>query len=163
MAFDFGPAGRERLAEISRSGPAAWRAHATRALQADRRWGEADTPLTADDESALAARIRLATDDLELSPEILRRIAAQRQCLPQSKCVLLRLDQHRLLLVSAAEGQQGVSSTVIDLDRPASVAPVPPGPRAPRSVELDSATIELRRVERRQLYVDGAAVGEPFE
>ena len=163
MAFDFGPAGRENLAEISRSGPATWRDHATRALKADQRWALADPALTADEESDVAARVRLASDDLELTPEILRRIAAQRQCLPRSKCVLLRLDQNRVLLVSAVEGQRGVSSTVFDLDRPANLGLAPPGPRAPGSVDLDSATIELRQVERRQLYVDGMPFGEPFE
>jgi hypothetical protein len=162
MAFDFGPTGRDRLAKIARSGPAAWREPARSALQADERWAVAKADISAREAAELTSRIRVLSGDLELTPEVLRRIAAQQQCLPGSQCALLKLDQSRLLLVSAGDGEANVTSTVVSLntaaDREAERDPAETG-----IINLETATIELRPIERRQLFVEGRPVGEPLE
>lgn len=163
MAFDFGPAGRNRLAEISRSGPIAWRDQARIALQADERWALAEANVTIREAAELASRIRVLSDDLVLTPEVLRRIAAQRQCLPRSQCSLLKLDQSRLLLVTVGDGQSDVASTVVDLDKPAAASEAPRDSGKAGAIDLATATIELRPIKRRQLFVDGMPVGGPLE
>lgn len=163
MAFDFGPAGRDRLAEISRSGPSAWRDDARRALDADDRWALGDRSVSAEEASELAARIRLIPGDLELPPAIWDRIAARQLCLPTSECALLRLDKERFLLVTAAEDGEHIASTLVDMGKVSNDPARPKAPVEPSAVDLDSATIELRPVQRRQLYVDARPVGEPIE
>lgn len=164
MAFDFGPAGRRHLAELARSGPAAGRELAASALRSDQRWALAEQTRAANEADEVAGRIRLLSNDVRLTPEVLRRIALRRQCPPDAECALLRLDENRLLLVTTQGERSHVSPSVIDLTQPVHVETVAPRPvAAVEGVDLDSARVEIRPVERRQLYVDGQPVGEPFE
>ena len=163
MAFDFGPAGRKRLAEIARSGPTAWRTLAAAALRSDQRWALAEQTRAATEADDVGTRIRLLSSDIRLTPDLLRRIAIRRQCPKEAQCALMRLDADRLLLVTARGERRHLSSIVIDLTQPEhiDVVPAPPAPGA--GADLDTARIKLRPVARRQLFVDGQPVGEPFE
>lgn len=164
MAFDFGPAGRARLRELASSGPAEWRQLAATALGARERWGLAESTRAAEEADEVAGRVRVLSGDVQLTPELLRRLARRRMCSnEESQCALLRLDQNRLLVVVTHGEAQTVSSNIIDLSEPVDVE-VAPAPAAPPSgVDLDTARVEVRPVTRRQLFVDGKPVGEPFE
>ena len=83
-------------------------------------------------------------------------------------CALLRLGPSRLLLVHDPHGGQ-VKSRVIDLadlakpKKDPGVAAMEEATASIVDVNLGNARIELRSVQRRQLYVDGKPVGEPIE
>ena len=74
-------------------------------------------------------------------------------------CVLLRVRPERYLLVSSVGANSGVTTDLIDLQRPVTNGMIPPV----LVVDLATAKIEMREVKRRQLTVDGKPVGEPFE
>jgi hypothetical protein len=169
MAFDFGPAGRRRLADVAREGPVGWRTMATSALKSNDRWAVAERTRAATEADDVAKRVRVLSPGLRLTPEILRRIAHRRLCTPNTECAVLDMGRSRLLVVVGHEGggdRSGgiVSSVVIDLSQPVDVevAPAPARP-APRVGDLATARIEIRPAPRRQLYVNGQPVGEPFE
>ncbi len=167
MVFDFGPAGRKRLAEVARAGPAEWRAMAASALKSTDRWAVAERTRAATEADDVAKRIRVLSPGLRLSPEILTRIAQRRLCRPDTQCAVLEIGGSRLLVLVGhdARGDRSggvVSSMVIDLSQPTDVE-VAPAPAAPRVGNLATARIEIRPAPLRQLYVNGQPVGEPFE
>lgn len=167
MAFDFGPAGRKRLADIARTGPAGWREMAASALKSKDRWAVAERTRAATEADEVAKRVRVLSPGLRLTPEILKRIAHRRLCRPDTECAVLDMGRSRLLVVMSHENRGDpiggiVMSTVIDLSQPADVEVAPARP-APRISDLATARIEIRPAPRRQLYVNGQPVGEPFE
>ncbi|MBA3512033.1 DUF4153 domain-containing protein [Sphingomonas sp.] len=167
MAFDFGPAGRKRLADIARTGPAGWRAMAASALKATKRWTISERTRAVVEADEVAKRIRVASPGLRLTPEALRRIAQRRLCPPNIECAVLDMGRSRLLVVMSDENPGDpiggiVMSAVIDLSQPADVEVARPKPAA-RVGDLSTARIEVRPAPGRQLYVDGQPVGEPFE
>ncbi|HUE78727.1 MAG TPA: DUF4153 domain-containing protein [Sphingomicrobium sp.] len=167
MAFDFGPAGRKRLAEVARSGPASWRATAASALKSTDRWAIAERTRAATEADDVAKRVRVLSPGLRLTPEILRRIALRNVCREETQCAVLDIGGSRVLVLTGhgARGDRSggvVSTMVIDFSQPADVM-VAPAKAAPRVGDLAAARIEIRPAPRRQLYVNGQPVGEPFE
>ncbi len=167
MAFDFGPAGRKRLADIARTGPAGWREMADSALKSKDRWAIAERTRAATEADEVAKRVRVLSPGLRLTPEILRRLAHRRLCRPDTECTVIDIGRSRLLVVIGHENRGDstggvVSSMVIDLSQPADVEVAPAKP-APRVGDLNTARIEIRPAPRRQLYVNGQPVGDPFE
>ena len=167
LAFDFGPEGRKQLADVARAGPSGWRAMAAAALKSTDRWAVAERTRAATEADDVARRIRVLSPGLRLTPEIVRRIALRRLCRPDTECAVLDIGGSRLLVVASHEdgGDRSggiVSSMVIDLSQPAEVE-VAPAKAAPRVGDLATARIEIRPAPRRQLYVDGKPVGDPFE
>ena len=164
MAFDFGPSGRRRLAELARSGPAAWRAQAASALASTDRWAVAERTRAATEADEVAKRVRVLTPGLRLTPEMLRRIATRRLCRKDTQCAVLDIGRSRLLVVTSHGERRGgqVTATEIDMSRPVDVE-VAPAPPATEVADLATARVEIRPAPRRQLYVDGKPVGEPFE
>ena len=163
LAFDFGPSGRRQLAEMARSGPKAWRDLAARASAANERWGIAEATRVATDTDDLAKRVRVLSPDIQLTPEILRRVAARRSCPEQAKCALARIDDHRLALVISYTDGGYVATTVVDLNQPETPGVIVPAQAPPKVADLDKAKIEVRTIPRRQVFVDGQPVGESFE
>ena len=163
MAFDFGPAGRERLRELARGGPAQWRSLAAEALKAKDRWPLAERMQAATEAEELSGRIRALSGNMQITPEILRRIAARRMCPDDAQCGLLRIDADRLILLVTHGEERRLSSQLIDLRERADVEVARGAPAGPSGVDLGRARIELRAVTRRQLFVDGKPVGEPIE
>ncbi len=167
MAFDFGPAGRKRLAQVARSGPAAWRAMAASALKSTDRWAVAERTRAATEADQVAKRVRLLSPGLRLTPDMLQRLAQRNLCRETTECAVIDIGRSRLLVVVGHDdgGDRSggvVTSMVIDMSQPADVE-VARAPAAPRVGELATARIEVRPAPRRQLYVDGKPVGEPFE
>ncbi len=163
MAFDFGPAGRKRLREFARSGPSEWRELAANALGAKERWGIERATNAAIQADEIAGRIRVVSNDLRLTPDLLRRIAMRRMCDENAQCALVRIDRNRIAVISSYRDGGHLASTVIDLTEPADVETARPSPVPPKAVDLGAARIELRTVQKRQLYVNGEPLGEVIE
>jgi hypothetical protein len=166
MAFDFGPAGRNRLTEIEKSGPAGERRLARAALASKNRYELSQATESVAQQSRLDQYLRVLSPDIELTPQLKSDITKGWQGCNDKPCALLRIDQDRLLLVSADSMAMGdsVQSRVIDLaelgkDKNAASAPA----AKEEKVDLSRANIEIRPVTSRQLYVDGKPVGDPFE
>ena len=163
MAFDFGPSGRNRLRDLARSGPREWRPLASEALGAKERWGIAEATRAATEADDVAARIRVLSPDITLTPDLLRRLARRHACRENSQCALLRVDRNRLALIASYRDGGHLSSMIVDLTEPADVEIARPAPAAPKATDLDRARIEVRTIQRRQIYVDGQPLGEVFE
>ena len=165
MAFDFGPEGRERLAEIARFGAAEMRTLAKAALDSDNRYSLSEQAQSVAQRARIERYLRVLSPDIAVTDELKEEITGQDGC-NDKPCALLRLDTGRLLLVHNPYGGM-VQSRIIDLSALGKEAkdarPAAAPARTPERVDLGKASIEIRAVERRQLYVDGHEVGQPFE
>ena len=163
LAFDFGPSGRRQLAAMARTGPNGWRQLASDALKANERWGIAEATRAATEADDIGKRLRILSPDIKVTPQVLRAIAARRSCPKEAQCALLRLDETRLVLVVSYSPGGHVAAVPIDLTRPEAMEVMRPAPAQPKIQDFDKARIELREVPRKQVFVDGQAVGEVFE
>jgi hypothetical protein len=163
LAFDFGPSGRRQLAEMARTGPSGWRQLAADALKAEERWGLAEATRTATEADDIKGRIRILTPGLQVTPDVLRAIAARRSCPEEAQCALLRVDDQKMVLVAKYGAGGHVAATVIDPSKPESLDIVRPAPAPPKVEDLGKVRIEVRDVPRKQVFVDGQPVGEDFE
>ncbi|HET9398546.1 MAG TPA: DUF4153 domain-containing protein, partial [Sphingomicrobium sp.] len=164
MAFDFGPEGRERLAEIAKSGAADRRSLAKAALDSENRYTLNQETEKVAQQSRLDQYLRLLSPDIAVTDALKADITGYDGC-NDKPCALLRLDAGHLLLVYKPYDRSRVQSRVIDL---AELGKGKKGPRevkaaTPNEVDLAKATVDVRSVQRRQLYVDGQPVGDPFE
>jgi hypothetical protein len=165
MAFDFGPEGRERLVEIQNSGPAAQRALAKAALESDSRYAVSERSESIAEQSRLDQYLRVMSPDIVMTPELRSAVTTGYDSCNDRPCVLARIDANRLLLVTTGY-DKAVQSRIIEVNKlgsgkeRASAIAVPP---PVKGVDLARAQIEIRPAERRQLYVEGKPVGEPFE
>jgi hypothetical protein len=165
MAFDFGPEGREQLAEIARSGAANLRTLAAAALKSKNRYELGQETESVAQQSRIDRYLRVLSPDIAVTEELKAEITGYDGC-NDRPCALLRLDAGRVLLVHKPYDSSLVQSRVIDLGKLGkSDAKQAQEVRAATAAKVDlaKAVIEIRPVERRQLYVDGTPVGEPFE
>ena len=164
MAFEFGPGGRERLLKIRSDGPPALRGFAKYALETESRHEVAAKTATLAQSSRLDRYLRLLSPDIPLTEALRNELTGYDGC-NDKPCALLRIDQRRVMLVHNPYGGPIVGSRVIDLANLGAkkAAPAKPSTAPQKPVDLTTAAIEVRIVGLRQLYVDGKAVGEPFE
>jgi hypothetical protein len=165
MAFEFGPAGRKRLREIARSGPPDQRRLAAAALVSKNRY-EVDTEVQVAASAAnLNSRLRILPEGRALPPGLGQGIAQTRYC-RVGPCVVTLVDDRRAVIAGPLIKDDNVESALLERDDKGAwsqdihsrfVAKPPFRPN------LVTAPVEVRRVERRQLYIDGKAVGEVFE
>ncbi len=165
MAFDFGPAGRERLADIAGSGPADQRKLAGAALASKNRHDVEEQVQKTASTANLGTRLRVVPDGVVLPTDLRSSIAATRYC-RVGPCVVTLVDNRRAVIAGALIKNDTVESAVLERDAKGVwsqdihsrfVAKPPFRPN------LSTAPVELRNVERRQLYVDGKPVGDAFE
>lgn len=103
--------------------------------------------------------------DIVMTPELRSAVTTGYDSCNDRPCVLTRIGADRLLLVTTGY-DNAVQSRIIEVNKlgsgkeRASAIAVPP---PVKGVDLARAQIEIRPAERRQLYVDGKPVGEPFE
>lgn len=165
MAFDFGPAGRKRLAEIQRSGPPAQRQLAEAALASDNRYAVSEKSESISKQARLDQYLRVISPDIAMTPKLRSAVTTGYDSCNDKPCALVRLDANRLLLVTTGY-DNAVQSRVIELDELATgkeqTAAITVPPQV-KGVDLARAQIEIRPIGRRQLFVDGKPVGEPFE
>jgi hypothetical protein len=165
MAFDFGPAGRKRLAEIQRSGPPAQRQLAEAALASDNRYAVSEKSESISKQARLDQYLRVISPDIAMTPGLRSAVTTGYDSCNDKPCALVRLDANRLLLVTTGY-DKAVQSRIIELDELATgkeqTAAITVPPQV-KGVDLARAQIEIRPIGRRQLFVDGKPVGEPFE
>ena len=167
MAFDFGKAGRKHLGEIEKSGPAGQRELAKAALNSENRHSLGTETKSVAQQSRLDQYLRVLSSDIELNPGLTAEITKGWQGCNDRPCALLRLDQNRLLLVTSSAGSNIVSARIIYLDSlgkdQQELASTIARNAAVKGVDLKTVPIEVRTVQRRQLFVDGKPVDDPFE
>jgi hypothetical protein len=164
MGFDFGPAGRHALKRIAASGPAARRQLASTALNSKERYRVEAAARNVEQQANIETRVRLMSPDIKMTPTVRQRLAEFGGCKEETPCPVLRVDDDRLLLVWQGADKSTVAS-LVELKR--DPADMDYGARArdltPKVDDLEKATIEIRTVERRQAFIDGKPVGDPFE
>jgi hypothetical protein len=177
MRFDFGPSGRKALERLAASGPAAARPYARRAVAAQGRWSliEGDAAAPAADAPNLPPKLRVTPPGTPLPPGLLDLIAQTGRC-SNVECRLifdrparailishpcLNCEVHVRLYVGGTEGWREVEpelSSFPALDPPGRNA----GGERQRSA-IAAGRVELRAVEKRQVFIDGDPVGPVFE
>nr|WP_294850214.1 DUF4153 domain-containing protein [uncultured Sphingomonas sp.] len=159
MAFDFGPSGRTALEQVrSKANDPEERNLAADALAGKSRY-DVDVPLPP---AAIDPKfVRVIGNDIALDDATLRAVGANRECSAESRCTLVRLDQGRVILLTQNKGKGYIWVTTIDADKDrlakSSVGPDGSYPN------INDAPVEVRTVNRRQVFVDGKPVGDLFE
>lgn len=191
LAFDFGEPGRKALARFKASKNEAVRKGATEAATAKYRWDAPDGTQAVREET-LDKTLRILPAGRQLPPELREAVARDWRC-RDTGCTLAFLpgDNEAVLLVhsqlkpepastatpvaklevvgSARHGggaglqrYVAVNGQWVDADTVSSPA-TDPSARARSADGLKSGTIEVRPVQRRQVFVGGVPVGDPFE
>ena len=170
MAFDFGPAGRSRLREIARTGPADQRKLAKAALNSKNRYSVDEETKSVAQQAGVEQYLRLLSPGIIVNDALKAEIVGSNGC-NDRPCALIRIDPDRLLLVYNDRGPI-IETREIRLSTLARRGEVPSAAEQAAAVhdalqakdaDLGRAEIEIRTVERKQLYVDGRAVGQAFE
>ncbi len=165
MAFDFGPAGRARLAQIARSGPPDQRKLAATALAANNRYGVESEVAATQSAVNLDTMMRVYPAGAVV-PEPLRTAIAQSQHCRIGRCVVAMVSPDKALVTGPLFKNDVIltQALVRTSDGSWAIADRLPG-ATPDATKPDLATapVELRTVARRQLFIDGKPMGEPFE
>ena len=172
MAFDFGPAGRNRLAEIAKTGPPDQRTLAATALKSDNRYDVQVEVEKSASAASLDRYMRVLPEGATLSPVQRDAIAETPLCREQA-CVVTIIEQRGGLVTGRAFADGNVLVHRITLnekgrwthDLVTSAPEIKSSATGKKLAPIDFANdpIEVRTVERRQLFIDGKPVGEPFE
>jgi hypothetical protein len=165
MAFDFGPAGRHRLQEIAKSGPADQRKLASAALASKNRYAVDEEVQKAESAANLDTMLRVIPEGAAMPEDLRNSIAATRYC-RVGPCVVTLVDDSRAVIAGPLIKDDNVESALLERNAKGVweqdihsrfVAKPPFRPN------LVTAPVELRTVERKQLYIGGKPVGEAFE
>ena len=165
MAFDFGPAGRSRLREIARTGPPDQRKLASAALASKDRYAVDHEVQKAESAANLGTRLRVIPEGSVIPQDLRNSIASTRYC-RVGPCVVTLVDGRRAVIAGAVIKDDTVESAVLQRNdkgvwsqdiHSRYVAKPPFRPN------LGTAPVELRTVDRKQLYIDGTPVGDAFE
>ena len=174
MAFDFGPAGRRQLQQIVRRGPESQRKQAAAALASRNRYEvESDVAKSAS-LANLGRYLRVVPDGAVVPPGLRDAIGGSPFC-RTDPCVLMVIDGRNAIIAGRWRGEGALQSQRLGLGDNGEWAEIvgapvrivsPPVAGSGTSVkdrsDLATARVELRTVERRQLYIDGKPVGEAF-
>ena len=165
MAFDFGAAGRARLKMVANGGPPDQRRLATAALASKNRYEvEQDVQKTAS-AANLDTRLRVVPDGTALPADLRNSIAATRYC-RVGPCVVTLVDDHRAVIAGQLIKQDTVESALLERDakgvwmQDIHSQYIPKPPVRP---DVATAPVELRKVERKQLFIDDTPIGNAFE
>jgi hypothetical protein len=165
MAFEFGPAGRKRLREIARSGPPDQRKLAIAALTSKNRYAVVEDVEKAESATTLDTRLRVVPEGAAIPPELRNSIAATRYC-RVGACVVTLVDDRRAIIAGPLMKGETLQSAVIERDDKGAWSQdfgVHTLAKPPFRPNLVTAPVEVRKVERRQLFIDGKPVGEVLE
>ena len=161
MAFDFGPEGRERLEVIAKQGGPDERKLAGQALKAKERY-EIEIVEQPKNAQELDRYLRKVPADLVLPPELRIYVANNSYCHGHT-CVLVQVSPTKMVLTGRYEdGPIGTLEYTLHEGRWVT-APPRPDSQLYDKTDLASANVEIRTIERRQLFVDGKPVGENME
>lgn len=168
MAFKFGPAGRGRLQRMARSGSPDTRELAEAALNSKSVYSTDTFVEEAQNDRTLDARVRLLSPGLQLTPALRRQLSAPYDGCGDQPCILMRIDDKRLLLINKYDAKSPAAAQIINLADLAKgntdtvAVDTPSEQPSADGVDLSKANVEIRPIQRRQAFVDGKPVGEPF-
>jgi hypothetical protein len=165
MAFEFGPSGRRRLQEIVRSGPPDQRRLATAALASKSRYEVETEVQVAATAANLTSRLRIVPQGSALPAGLGQSIAQTLYCRTEA-CVVTLVDDRRAVVAGPIMKGGTVESALLERnDKGAWSQDIHSRyvAKPPFRPNLVTAPVEVRTVERRQLYIDGKPVGEVFE
>jgi hypothetical protein len=164
MAFDFGRAGRRALERIAASGPAAQRQLALTALKSKERYRVEAAARNVEQQANIERRVRLMSPDIKMTPTVRQHLAEFGGCKEETPCPVLRVDADRLLVVWQGADKSTVAS-LVDLSRDPADLDYRARSRdlSPKVDDLQKSRIEIRTIERRQAFIDGKPLGDPFE
>ncbi|WP_233503503.1 DUF4153 domain-containing protein [Sphingomonas psychrotolerans] len=185
LAFDFGQPGRTALKKLQASTNAVIKARANEVARAEMRWDVKDTGQQARNRAEVTANTRMLQPGATLPEGLRERMAQGHNCTREQKCGVLLISESEALVF-----EDGCFAA--PKPTPARASPPPPVRIACRDgiryrledgkweqgsslratgAEDDQAIsagyaagkVEIRTVPRRQVYVGGVPVGDPFE
>jgi hypothetical protein len=171
LAFDFGPSGRRALKELAGSVDKVRATKARIALAGKNRWDlSEEARLSTTDvaflEKPIEAKMRVLPADRPLPTQFYALARDQNWCRTMP-CIAQWVADDRIVLLSARDDYRAVMVTKKadsdEWDVNYTWSARDPGSTEPTIAELESGTVEIRTVSRRQLFLDGKAVGEVFE
>lgn len=176
LAFDFGKPGRDALKRLQGSGNAAIRERALQAGEAEDRWSVPDTlPTRAD----VSKQVRVLPAGSPAPPVALLDYLARQRCGAEGEggCTLVWIDATTAMLlrdscfagdrqwvctqterVHLADGKWAAGSSNVVLSREEAKTR-----SAAQGKAYAAGQVDVRNVERRQVFVGGEPVGEAFE
>jgi len=162
LAFDFGPEGRTQLQAMAARGPVEQGKLARAALKAENRY-EVDVVAQVKTSGELDRYMRKIPADLEVPASLRNSISATDFC-RERPCLLVQVSQEKMILVGQTykDGPLATSDYIRsngEWDTPPAVTAEFGGTK----VNLPAAKVELRMVERKQLFIDGKPVGDNME
>lgn len=170
MAFDFGPAGRAALTEITKSPDKARADLATWALKAKDRWGlnmageGADAGEVAFAAKKIEEKVRVLPAGKALPAEVYALLDGRSEC-RTAPCVAYVLGEGRVAVIGRGNNMQllrfdtKTSRWFEDYD----AFRTGPSSDGVTTDDLQKAVVEVRSVTRQQLFIGGKPVGENFE
>ena len=172
LRFDFGPAGRRALERLASSGPPAFRAQAQNALALKDRWAAREETRVGQDARALAQRLRVVPRQVPV-PEALMNALARQQTCGFGHCTLFWTPGAAAAVavgLPCASCQAAAARMLVDerggwrvADAPGDVRTAPPASLKEQREALQQGRVEIRNVQRQQVFVGGKPVGVPFE
>jgi hypothetical protein len=172
LRFDFGPAGRRALERLSSSGPAAFRAQARNALALTDRWAAREETRVGQDVRNLAERLRVKPRQVPVPDRLLDALARQHTC-GFGRCTLFWTAGAPAAVavgLPCENCQAAAARLLVDesggwrvADAPGDTSIVAPPPLEGQREALEQGRVEIRNVQRQQVFVGGKPVGMPFE
>ncbi len=169
MAFDFGPSGRRALGDLAKSPDKAKADLAKWALQSEDRWKlvghdqKIDVRKAEFEAKAIEEKVRVLPEGRTLPPGVYSMLRERRYC-DDVLCVARWLDDGRLIVVRPPNASMLLAPKENgewreDADAYGNLR----HSDDLTNEELKNATVEVREVKRRQLFVNGVRAGEDFE
>ncbi len=176
--FDFGPPGKAAVKRLAREAKSPQARRFATAIQTQaNRWEEAPNARAQRAGTALAARLTILPATAPLEPRLRERLTEYDACRPEGACLLRYVPgaDHAVGVALPADSCRGCRPMLFLLYREAdggwttnmaAVALAEGQAREAAGAEMDTAVragrVELRTVERRQLFVDGKPFGAPI-
>ena len=180
--FDFGPAGKRAVRDLAASGNSAEvRKRAREIQQVKNRWDAVNLDQRRMAAETLDRRLTILPEKVALPEDLKVRLSGSDMCGSSEACVLLyRPGENSAVLINtpcqncdamirpvyAVQGRWQERQGMM----PVAVSPVTAPGRYPNETErrtvaeaIRQGKLEIRPVERRQLFIDGKPAGQPFE
>jgi hypothetical protein len=182
LAFDFGQPGRDALARLQTSSNPSIKAKAVATAKAENRWEVDPTDQKAERRADLLKRLRLLPAGSALPAGLADAVVEGYVCNGDERCTLFLVNPSEALLFQDgcfAKSEPGhVNIMAVNCANPdrfalkegkwsqsnfsASATP-DEAHRLALAAGLAAGKVEVRTVPRRQAFIDGVPVGEPFE
>lgn len=172
LRFDFGPSGRRALERLRETGPGPLRAQARNALALKDRWEAREETRVGQDASALAGNLRVLPRQVAVPQTLTTLLARQRAC-GFGRCTLF-WTEGAPAAVAVGLPCEGCQATATQLlmdgkggwrvaSAPGDFATGVPATAKEQRQALEQGRVEIRTVQRQQVFVGGKPVGLPFE